>query len=93
MKGKKLWITLLVVIVLGSGAFYFLQGDSSSEEGQEEPFVVAEIGTVVEKALAVGTIEPDNEIEIKSKKLGNLHFHFSYRLIIYLTHTLKLRLH
>lgn len=70
MKGKKLWITLLVVIVLGSGTFYFLQGDSSSEEGQEEPFVVAEIGTVVEKALAVGTIEPENEIEIKSKISG-----------------------
>ncbi|WP_234567463.1 efflux RND transporter periplasmic adaptor subunit [Rhodohalobacter sp. 614A] len=70
MKGKKIWITLLVVIVLGSGAFYFLQGDSSSEEGQEDPFVVAEIGTVIEKALAVGTIEPENEIEIKSKISG-----------------------
>lgn len=70
MKGKKIWITLLVVIVLGTGAFYFLQGDSSSGEGQEEPFVVAEVGTVVEKALAVGTIEPENEIEIKSKISG-----------------------
>lgn len=70
MKGKKIWITLLVVIVLGSGAFYFLRGDSSSEEGQEDPFVVAEIGTVIEKALAVGTIEPENEIEIKSKISG-----------------------
>ncbi|MCG2587382.1 efflux RND transporter periplasmic adaptor subunit [Rhodohalobacter sulfatireducens] len=70
MKGKKLWISLLVVIVLGSGTFYFMQGNASSEEGQEDPFVVAETGTVVEKALAVGTIEPENEIEIKSKISG-----------------------
>lgn len=70
MKGKKIWITLLVVIVLGSVAFYFLRGDSSSEEGQEDPYVVAEVGTVIEKALAVGTIEPENEIEIKSKISG-----------------------
>lgn len=51
MKRKKTWIPLLVVIVSGSGAFYFLKSDSSSEEGQEDPFVVAEVGTVIEKAL------------------------------------------
>lgn len=70
MKRKRIWISLLVIIVLGSGAFYFLKGGSSSEENQQEPFVVAEIGTVIEKALAVGTIEPENEIEVKSKISG-----------------------
>lgn len=70
MKGKKIWISLLVVILLGSGAYYFLRGDSSSDENQDEPLVVAEIGTVIEKALAVGTIEPENEIEVKSKISG-----------------------
>lgn len=70
MKAKKIWISLLIVIVLGSGAFYFLQGDTTSENNGEEPMVVAEIGTVIEKALAVGTIEPENEIEVKSKISG-----------------------
>lgn len=70
MKGKKIWITLLIIVVLGGGGFYFLNGDSSSGENQEDPFVVAEISTVIEKALAVGTIEPENEIEVKSKISG-----------------------
>src|SRR5690625_7924989 len=37
------------------------------------PHVIAEIGTVVESALAVGAIEPENEIEIKSKISGVVH--------------------
>lgn len=67
---KRIWISLLVIIILGSGAFYFLYSKSSTEEINEDPHVVAEIGTVVEKALAVGTIEPENEIEVKSKISG-----------------------
>jgi len=67
---KRLWITLGVIIIFGGGSFYYLNGQSSGNEIKEEPHVVAEIGTVVEKALAVGTIEPDNEIEVKSKISG-----------------------
>lgn len=67
---KRIWITLSVIIVLGGGAFYYLYSNSPSEEPETEPHVTAEIGTVIEKALAVGTIEPDNEIEIKSKISG-----------------------
>lgn len=48
----------------------YLYSSNSSDEEQTDPFVVAEIGTVVEKALATGTIEPDNEIEVKSKISG-----------------------
>ena len=70
MKGKKIWVSLLIVIVLGSGAFYYLKSNSSDDQKQEEPFITAEVGTVIEKALAVGTIEPENEIEIKSKISG-----------------------
>lgn len=70
MKRKRLWITLAVIIVMASGAFIYLQSRSSSDQDKTDPFVVAEIGTVVEKALAVGNIEPENEIEIKSKISG-----------------------
>lgn len=70
MKRKKLWITLALLIVIGSGAFIFLQSRSASDEDTTAPYVVAERGAVIEKALAVGNIEPENEIEIKSKISG-----------------------
>ncbi len=70
MKRKRVWITLSLIIVMVSGAFIYLQSRSSSDQEKTDPFVVAEIGTVVEKALAVGNIEPENEIEIKSKISG-----------------------
>jgi len=67
---KRIWITLAAVIIFGGGSFFYLKGQSSGSEIEEEPHVIAEIGTVVEKALAVGTIEPENEIEVKSKISG-----------------------
>lgn len=70
MKRKKLWITLTIVIVLSCGAFIYLQSNSSNESSTETPHIFAEIGTVIEKALAVGKIEPENEIEVKSKISG-----------------------
>jgi len=67
---KRIWITLAVVTIFGGGYFFYLNAQSNESEIQEEPHVIAEIGTVVEKALAVGTIQPDNEIEVKSKISG-----------------------
>ncbi len=67
---KRLWIILGVIIIFGGGSFFYLYGKNTGNEIKEEPHVTAEIGTVVEKALAVGTIEPDNEIEVKSKISG-----------------------
>ncbi len=70
MKKKRLWIIVTVLLVIGAGAYYAYQKDSDSESDQEEPFVLADRGTVVEKALAVGKIEPENEIEVKSQISG-----------------------
>jgi HlyD family secretion protein len=70
MKRKKVWVTLLSLIVSGSGAFFYLQSNSASDEEKIDSFVIAEKGTVIDKALAVGTIEPENEIEVKSKISG-----------------------
>lgn len=72
MKFKKIIFTIILFIALG-GLFYFIQGQSSENEIGEEPHVIAEIGTVVEHALAVGAIEPENEIEVKSKISGVVH--------------------
>lgn len=70
MKRKKLWITLTIVIALSSGAFLYLQSNSNNDGATDDPHIFAEIGTVIEKALAVGKIEPENEIEVKSKISG-----------------------
>lgn len=70
MKRKKLWITLTIAIVLSSGMFIYLRSNSNNETTEELPHIFAEIGTVIEKALAVGKIEPENEIEVKSKISG-----------------------
>lgn len=67
---KRLWITLLIVIIAGSGAFVYSKSGVNSDDNQSDPFITAEIGTIVEKALAVGTIQPENEIEVKSKISG-----------------------
>ncbi|SMO83467.1 efflux RND transporter periplasmic adaptor subunit [Gracilimonas mengyeensis] len=70
-KSKKLiWTITLIVVIFGGGGFYYLYSNNEEQGPQEEPFVTAEVGTVVEKALAVGTIEPENEIEVKSKISG-----------------------
>lgn len=70
MNKKKIWIVLVIIIVFGSGAFFYIKSNSASEQDNSDPFIVAERGVVIEKALAVGTIEPENEIEIKSKISG-----------------------
>lgn len=70
MNKKKIWIVLVTIIVFGSGAFFYIKSNSASDQDNSDPFVVAERGVVIEKALAVGTIEPENEIEIKSKISG-----------------------
>jgi HlyD family secretion protein len=67
---KRIWISLLVLILFGGAAFYLIQSKSANDKEETEPHIIAETGTVVEKALAVGTIEPENEIEVKSKISG-----------------------
>ncbi|TVR32983.1 MAG: efflux RND transporter periplasmic adaptor subunit [Balneolaceae bacterium] len=67
---KRIWISLLVLILFGGGAFYLIQSKSANDKEENEPHIIAETGSVVEKALAVGTIEPENEIEVKSKISG-----------------------
>lgn len=65
---KKRFLTSIFLILLISvgGFFIFGYSNNSSEDFQTTPAVNVEVGTVVEKALAVGTIEPETEIEIKS---------------------------
>ena len=66
---KKLVISSLIVVILAAAAFFLLGGSKSSADGALAK-VKAQKGNIVEKALAVGTIEPENEISVKSKVSG-----------------------
>jgi len=65
-KKRFLFSTFLILFVSVGGFFYFSYSSNSANEEQTVPTVDVEMGTIVEKALAVGTIEPETEIEIKS---------------------------
>jgi HlyD family secretion protein len=66
---KKYVYALLAVAVLAVAGFLLLGG---SKNGAEDalPRVTVTRGTIVEKALAVGTVEPEREISVKSKVSG-----------------------
>jgi HlyD family secretion protein len=66
---KKIIITAAVVSVVAVVGFLFFGGVSNGER-VHLPTVKVERGNIVDKALAVGTIEPENEISIKSKVSG-----------------------
>ena len=68
MKKKMfLWIFLLVVVV-AAVAYFMAQGNGEDEEKRAS--VTVNRADIVDKALAVGTIEPENEISVKSKISG-----------------------
>lgn len=69
MKRKKIVFGIAGVIVVAIVVVFFLSGSSNSDQSTERT-VTVEKGTIVEKALAVGTIQPQNEIQVKSKISG-----------------------
>ncbi|MCI0707255.1 MAG: efflux RND transporter periplasmic adaptor subunit [Ignavibacteriae bacterium] len=66
---KKLLFSLIGVVVLVVAGFLFF-GNSESSAEDMLPKVKVLRGSVTDKALAVGTIEPENEISVKSKVSG-----------------------
>jgi HlyD family secretion protein len=68
MKKKVYIITVLIVAVVITGLMVF--GGSKDGPDGALPNLKVGRGNIVEKALAVGTIEPENEISVKSKVSG-----------------------
>jgi HlyD family secretion protein len=66
-KKRSIWIVVGVVAVV---AIVFAFSDGSSEQDSQRATVKVERKTIIDKALAVGSIEPVNEIDIKSKVSG-----------------------
>jgi HlyD family secretion protein len=68
MKKKIIWSTIGVIVLVGA-AFLIFGGSKNSDENTLPKVKVAK-GDIIDKALAVGTIEPENEISVKSKVSG-----------------------
>ncbi len=68
MKKKIIISSVAVFTVAGAAVLFF--GSSRSSKENELPKVKVERGTIIDKALAVGTIEPEYEISVKSKVSG-----------------------
>ena len=63
------WLAILVVVVAAAGAIYAWRGSRESDENGLK-LVDAELGSITEKALAVGQIEPRERFQVKSKISG-----------------------
>jgi HlyD family secretion protein len=64
---KKIIIPIIILLII-AGIFIVLSGGNNEEE--ELKYVPVERGDISEKALAVGTLEPDQEIKVKSTISG-----------------------
>ena len=68
MKKKIILSSFGVLVLLGTG--YLVLSGSKDSDDKTLPRIKVIKGTITDKALAVGTIEPENEISIKSKVSG-----------------------
>lgn len=66
---KKIIIGVLIVGVVGAVVLFAFGGSDSASESQQ-PGVKVEKGEIVEKAMAIGTIQPYKEVVVKSKISG-----------------------
>ena len=65
---KKVIIIGIIVVVVAVSIFFVLQGSGKKEQANNS--IRAEMGSIVDKALAIGQIEPKNQISVKSKISG-----------------------
>jgi HlyD family secretion protein len=68
-KHRKLIIIAGLILMFGIVAFVIVSSKKSDDSNKGAEVSVMK-GTIMEKALAVGTIEPENEISIKSQVSG-----------------------
>ena len=63
------WLSVIIVIVIAVVAVVMMRRGKGEGNGARQT-VKAETGSIVEKALAVGSIVPRNEISVKAKVSG-----------------------
>lgn len=62
------WILLIGIIIIAVVVFFVLKNGKNKDEGPATVKVAKR--TIIEKALAVGKIEPQNEVQVKAKVSG-----------------------
>lgn len=72
----KIILGVVVVAAVGSGATVVV-GSNGRDDAATDRTVVVERGDLVARALAVGTIEPETEITVKSKVSGVVQIAFA----------------
>lgn len=65
---KKLVVIILIIVV--AGGIYYVRAKNGNGDQERFKRVAVEQGTIVEKALAIGKIDPDYEIVVKSQVSG-----------------------
>jgi len=65
---KKVILILFLVVIISGVLFFAIDGSAKKENGLKT--IPVEKGSIIDKALAVGRIEPQKEIAIKSKISG-----------------------
>ncbi len=65
---KKIILIALTLVLVAGSAFFLVRNGAAKQD--EVKTVVAEKGSIIDKALAVGKIEPRQEISVKSKISG-----------------------
>ncbi len=65
---KRILFITLTVVIIGAVLFFALSGNAKKENGLK--IINVEKGTIVDKALAVGKIEPKKENSVKSRISG-----------------------
>src|SRR6476646_11040411 len=67
---RKLWKTLLILVVLAGGSAGVYAWSRSGKNDKGPKLVEVTSGTIVEKAVAVGQIQPRQKFQVKSKISG-----------------------
>ena len=67
---KKLLFVVIPILIVAAVVVFLKVRSSHKKENEAVSTVKVERGTLVEKALAVGKIEPEHEISVKSKVSG-----------------------
>ena len=68
MKKKALFIGITIATLAGAG--YLYSNSLKEEDRTPRPTVEVKRDTITDKVLAIGTIEPEHEISVKSKVSG-----------------------
>jgi HlyD family secretion protein len=67
---KRSRMVIIGVVIVGAAAATLVVRSARGDADEGPPTVAVTTGDVVQKALAVGTIEPETEVEVKSKVGG-----------------------